>query len=155
MLPPEREPPIITRPRTMPASSGSEFRAVAMLVSGPSVRRVTSPGYLRTTCRMNSAAGWATALIFGSGKTAQPIFTMRIGSRYQPTHQRTLGARSHRNVRTSCNLHHTERVGKRQFQWDVSGDRRDGLDLELRRPHGEQKGERVVHSRIRVDNRAP
>ena len=43
-----------------------------MLVSGPIVSSVTSPGYLRTIWRIISAAGVATGLVVGSGKTAPP-----------------------------------------------------------------------------------
>src|SRR5581483_5657482 len=50
----------------------SRLRAVAMLVSGPTGMSVTSCGYLRTISRMNSAAGCAIGLVFGSGKTAPP-----------------------------------------------------------------------------------
>ena len=56
----------------MPASSGSSLSAVAILVRGPIGIRVTSPGYLRTTRRINSAAGSSTGSVFGSGKTAPP-----------------------------------------------------------------------------------
>jgi hypothetical protein len=72
----------------------------------------------------------------------------------QTAKQRTLSARSHRDVGSCGNLHHAQGVGQRQLQRDIARDRGDAFDLQFGRTHGQQKGERIVHTGIGVDDDA-
>jgi hypothetical protein len=79
---------------------------------------------------------------------------VHICGRDQTPQQRRLGAWSNRNVGATRYFHHTQGVGEAQFERDISGDGGNAFDFQLRRSHGEQQGERVVHAWVGVNDHA-
>ena len=156
MFPPERDPPIITNPLTMTASSASEVSAVAMLVSGPIVNQRYFSGIFanHVANKFRGRLADRLGLRFRKDSAAQTILAVSIGGGYEPAHQGRSGARSHRDLSPTRDFDHAQSIGKGQLQRHVAGDRRDGLNLQLRRAHGKQQCQRIVHSRVGVDNDA-
>ncbi len=76
---------------------------------------------------------------FGKDRSSQSVFAVRVSGSHQTAQERRLGAGSDRNVGATGDFHHAQGIGKRQFQRNVSGDRSDGFNLQLRRAHGEQQ----------------
>ena len=90
----------------------------------------------------------------GENSSSQSILAVRVGRRDQTSQQRRLGAGSNRNVGAARYFHHAQGVGKTQFERNISGDRGNAFNLQLRRPHGEQQGQRVVYAWVGVNDHA-
>ena len=104
------------------------------------------------TNEFRSRLGNLFDLRFWKNRASQPVFAMRISRRHKPAHERCFRARRYGNIGAAGNFHHAQGIGKRQLERNISRNRSDGLNLQLRRAHGEQQRQCIVHAGIGVDD---
>ena len=68
-------------------------------------------------------------LRLGEDCSSQPVLAVCISSGYQTAQQRGLGAHCNRNIRSPGDLDHSQGIGKRQLQRNISRYRSDGFNL--------------------------
>ncbi len=93
-------------------------------------------------------------LWLGKNSSSQSVLAVRVRRRDQSSQQRRLGAGSNRNVGATRDFHHAQGVRKAQFERDISGDGSNAFNLQLRRPHGEQQGQRIVYAWVGINDHA-
>ena len=88
----------------------------------------------------------------GNGRAADAVLAVDVLDGAPGAGQRLLGAAEDGNLRLAGQGDQRRRIARGAVDADITGDRRDGADLQLRRRAGQENGERVVDPRIGVDD---
>ena len=96
------------------------------------------------SCRRVDSMGEATRRRRRDAAASRPV----------PLRSGRSGADRYRNLRATGYLHHAQRICDGHIQRNVARDRSDAFNLQLRRAHGQQQRESIVHARVGIDYHA-